>query len=158
MRAKARVNFGSPVLRRPEALREALEPGVAKAALDVERDIKGEMRAPKSGRTYRRGAVAGRAPARTRALGGGRAAVAGFNFHRASAPGEAPAVDLGELINSYTTVVFGLRASVGSPLERAAWLEEGTRYIAPRPAAAPAAGRAGEAFPRQVNEAVKGVL
>ena len=166
MRLKVTAQLKSPALHRPEALREALEPVVAEAAFEVERDIKEQMREPKSGRTYRRGAIVRRASGATRALGlrerktaGGRPlAVAGFNVHRASAPGEAPAVDLGELINSYTTQIDGLHASVSSSLALAALLEGGTRKMAPRPAAAPAAERARESFPRKVDEAVKGVL
>jgi len=166
MNLKVSVQLQSPVLQRPEALREALEPVVAQAAAEVERDVKEQMSGPHSGRTYRRGVIGRRVSKATKALGlreratkrGGRIAIAGFTFHRASAPGEAPAVDLGQLINSILASGEGLRWSVGTPLATAQYLEEGTRRMAPRPAFGPAADRARETFPAKVDEAVKGVL
>ncbi|HLM58179.1 MAG TPA: hypothetical protein VK422_18900 [Pyrinomonadaceae bacterium] len=172
-RVTVTVQLQSPLLRDPQSLRPALEGAVRETALDIERDIKEAMRRPKGGRTYARGVITRRASKTTRGLGlreivrnrgqltpegfsrERRVAVVGSRIHRASAPGEAPAVDLGELANSYSTTINGLRASVGSPLEKAALLEGGTRMIAPRPAAGPAAERAREPFTRRVDEAVR---
>lgn len=77
--------------------------------------VKKQMRASKSGRTYKRGK-------------GGR-------DHVASAPGEAPAVDTGRLINSsiYKRQVNPLQIVVGSNVKYSEYLEFGTRRIKPRP-------------------------
>ena len=67
----------------------ALEPKaaqiVAKTARDVESAAKQSMRGAKSGRTYIRGGKA----------------------HVASAPGEAPAIDTGNLVNSIQSTAIG---------------------------------------------------
>lgn len=77
--------------------------------------VKKQMRASKSGRSYKRGK-------------GGR-------DHVASAPGEAPAVDTGRLINSsiYKRQVNPLQIVVGSNVKYSEYLEFGTRKIKPRP-------------------------
>lgn len=72
----------------------------------------------KSGRLYRRGRTA---------------------MHQASAPGEAPAVDTGFLTNSIQVATTGpLTAEIQIPAEYAAYLEFGTRRMAPRPYVQPA--------------------
>ncbi|MET0646978.1 MAG: hypothetical protein ABW208_10185 [Pyrinomonadaceae bacterium] len=162
MRAKVTLDFSSQLLRQPELLRSALENAVRETAFDVERDIKERMREPKHGRTYARGAITRRASKTTRGLGlrertsakGNRLAIVGSKLHRASKAGEAPAVDLGELINSILTSGRGLKWSVGSPLEKAALLEGGTVRIRARPAFGPAAERAQAPLQRTVDEAV----
>lgn len=77
--------------------------------------VKKQMRASKSGRTYKRGRF-------------GR-------DHVASAPYEAPAVDTGRLINSsiYKKNVSPLEVLVGSNVKYAVHLEYGTRRMKPRP-------------------------
>jgi hypothetical protein len=86
-------------------------------ALNVERYAKQSMRGPKHGRTYRRGAIT-----RKRKKG---PVVVGYKFHRASAPGEAPAVDTGKLINSIETSMYGeTMATVSASAMYAAALEE----------------------------------
>jgi hypothetical protein len=93
-------------------IRPAVSQVVRKTALGVEGDVKTEMRGPKSGRLYRRG---------------GRT-------HQASAPGQAPAVDFGQLINSIQVQnVTDLTSTVGTNVEYAMALEMGSRRIAPRP-------------------------
>lgn len=61
----------------------------------------------------------------------------GATTYTASAPGEAPASRLGQLRQSYRFRVTGPNymevGEVGSPLERALWLEKGTERIAARP-------------------------
>lgn len=54
-------------------------------------------------------------------------------LYRASAPGEAPAVRLGDLRTSYRFEVKDNEGLVGSPLSYAKDLEFGTRKMAPRP-------------------------
>lgn len=74
----------------------------------------------------------------------GRVYVINGKPHRASAPGEPPAVLTGELVKSATYEVVdtpqGPMAMAGSGLEtgRAGWLEFGTTSILPRPAWRPA--------------------
>lgn len=77
--------------------------------------VRKQMRASKSGRTYKRGK-------------GGR-------DHVASAPGEAPAVDTERLIDSsiYKRQVNPLEIVVGSNVKYSKHLEFGTRRIKPRP-------------------------
>jgi HK97 gp10 family phage protein len=92
---------------------------VAVALSDIETGVKLSMREAKSGRFYRRGAD---------------------RIHLASAPGQAPAIDYGHLIDSiqqklYTTVIGG---EVFTNSEYAEPLEFGTRKMAPRPFMAPA--------------------
>jgi hypothetical protein len=61
-------------------------------------------------------------------------------LHRASAPGEAPAVDTGNLRNSIaiTMINNGLTARIDFGAEYAFWLEFGRRSVAARPFARPA--------------------
>jgi phage gpG-like protein len=77
--------------------------------------VKKQMRTSKSGRRYKRGKI-------------GR-------DHIASAPYEAPAVDTGRLINSsmYEKKINDLHFLVGSNVNYSAFLEFGTRKMAPRP-------------------------
>lgn len=66
--------------------------------------------------------------------------------HRASAPGDPPATDLGMLAASINWALGedakGLFAVVGSGLTKARWLELGTRYMAARPFLRPALRKA----------------
>lgn len=166
MRLKATLHLNSPALLHPELLRSALERVVQETAHEVERDVKVQMRQPKHGRTYARGALTRRASKTTRGLGlrerttakGNRLAIVGYKLHRASAPGESPASDLGELIASLIVSGRGLKWTVGSPLEKAALLEGGTLRIAARPAFGPAAERAQGALRVKVDTAVGSLL
>ena len=66
----------------------------------------------------------------------------GAKLYNASRPGEAPAVRLGQLRQSYRFRVVGPnymeRGEVGSPLDRALWLEKGNKRMAARPHLEPA--------------------
>jgi hypothetical protein len=66
----------------------------------------------------------------------------GARLYNASKPGEAPAVRLGQLRQSYRFRVVGPnymeRGEVGSPLDRALYLEKGTSRMAARPHLEPA--------------------
>lgn len=82
---------------------------VVKAAAYIEDQVKGSMAGPKSGQRY--------------------------GTHIASAPGESPAIDSSNLIGSIQTVIEnnGLMARVGTPVEYAPMLEDGTSRMAARP-------------------------
>lgn len=156
---KTKTALQSELLRRPESLRESLERVVAETAFDIEADVKAKMRAPKHGRTYKRGHVTRKASRNTRALGlrevtsskGFQRAVVGYNFHRASAPGEAPAVDQSTLINSIKTVPSGTRATVTASAPQAEALE----FKRGRAVFGPALERARPQFQRDADEAVR---
>jgi phage gpG-like protein len=92
------------------------------------------FRATKSGRIYR----VGKTPSAKQKARGAK-----FREHQASAPGEAPAIDTGALRRSVTHKIVKdswahYRATIGSKLPYAAYLEFGTRHIEPRPAWIPA--------------------
>lgn len=79
--------------------------------------------------------------------------------HTASAPGEAPASDTGQLASSVTVEISddGLNAKIFSDNNRVkygAWLEFGTRLIEPRPWLIPALYANKENFEKLLQEAV----
>lgn len=104
-----------------DAFDDTVENGVQPVIRNFIYDLRNRMvvsfNEPKSGREYKRS--------------GG--------VHRASAPGEAPGVDTGNLQNSiqveFPSPIKGV-LSIGA--EYAQFLEEGTDRIAPRPFVAPA--------------------
>jgi phage gpG-like protein len=117
---------------------ERLRPGasaiVRKTAFDISSDITEQMQGPKGGRLYMR---------------------SGGKSHQASAPGEAPAIDYGHLVNSIQVEITGpLTAIVGSNAEYAPYLEFGTSRMAARPAWIPAAERAWEPFQSAFKELI----
>lgn len=61
-----------------------------------------------------------------------------YGNHTASLPGFPPNTDKGDLVRSIQFNVDGKTASVGTNLRYGAWLEFGTRHIAPRPWLMPA--------------------
>ena len=86
----------------------------------IEARAKNSLSGPRSGRLYQRGAT-------------------GNIVHQASAPGEAPATDIGNLANSIGARMLGqTEGEVTVGAEYAAVLELGGRRIAPRPFFAPA--------------------
>lgn len=57
-----------------------------------------------------------------------------YGDHIASAPGESPAVDSSNLTTSIEVLMEStLEAKIGTPVEHALYLEEGTDRMAPRP-------------------------
>lgn len=101
---------------------------IQETILELETDIKADMAEPKTGAIDPRG-------------------------HQASAPGEAPAVDYGVLINSVQTDM--IRDDLGlvyEGTEYAAPLEYGTVHMAPRPHMTPAADRARPKFQQRMRE------
>lgn len=101
---------------------------VVETAFGIEAHIKTEMAAPKSGREY--------------------------GNHVASAPGEAPAIDTGLLVNSIQVEADGLAAVVGTNAEYAPVLEFGGVHITPRPFFGPAFDAAKPEFARRLKEMV----
>lgn len=99
-------------------------PIIRRFLFDIERRMKISLTGAKSGKLYAR---------RGKTRRGGR------RSHRASAPGEAPATDTGFLMS-------GIRARMQSQTQGvitiaapyAIWLEEGTRFMLPRPFIRPA--------------------
>jgi len=92
-------------------LEKAVSRFVRKSALYIEGELKSSMAEPKSGNEYKRGE----------------------NVHIASAPGESPAPDSSNFINSLQPIIETLEAKIGTPLEYPAYLEDGTDNIEPRP-------------------------
>lgn len=77
--------------------------------------------------------------------------------HRASAPGEAPASDTGELAGSITAIKRGLYAFVGTPKLYGGYLEFGTRKIAERPFMRPARENNAKPFYSMIKNEIKKV-
>lgn len=93
-------------------LQEAVSKFQRKAIFHIEGEIKSSMAEPKSGNVYPRGT----------------------GEHIASAPGESPAVDSGNLIGSIQSNFENtLEARLGTPVEYAEYLEDGTKYMDQRP-------------------------
>jgi HK97 gp10 family phage protein len=89
---------------------------------------------PKSGRIYKRGNV----------------------LHQASAPGEAPATDIGLLVNSaYTKKAADSDYETGFTAEYAAALEFGTAKMQPRPYLRPAVEAVRDAFMAAIKRIVE---
>lgn len=99
---------------------------VKDTALEVEATAKKSMAEEKSGRVYVHGDIG----------------------HQASAPGEAPAIDTGNLVSLHTKMTSQTSAIVGTNAEYAAALEFGRAdgHIAARPFLRPAARKAREHF------------
>lgn len=105
---------------------------VRQTAAAIEMDIKTGMADSKSGRTYRR---------------------KNGKTHKASAPGESPAIDHSALVNSVEAVtVDDTTSAVGSSHETALPLELGGGRAAPRPFLGPAFERGGEGFEERLGE------
>lgn len=158
-----------------------VEAVVAETALAAEAGIKTSMAEPKTGRTYRIGDATrrlrqgeragvtvtqrfGRTEMRTaeglrvvpNAAGTGSNVVIGARIHRASAPGESPAIDTGALVNSIQSRQLApMRWAVAAGTEYAAYLEYGTSRMAPRPYMRPALEAARQPFIEATREAVR---
>lgn len=123
-------SFKVQVVKRLEADATRL---VTKAAVAYTNEVKRLMiDSPRGGRTY----SVSRVKKGRKTRGPGR-------VHKASAPGEPPAVNRGDLLRSIgfkiTTVGGRIIADCGSRLKGIPfWLEYGTKRIAPRPAWRPA--------------------
>lgn len=116
------------------SMRQSLDAVTRAAAFNIAARAKASMTTSKSGETYR---VSGR-------------------WHRASAPGQAPAVLYGTLWNSISIAhpEFG-QAVVYSTDEKAPYLEFGTRRMGSRPFMAPAADDERDGYVRAVAAILK---
>lgn len=107
---------------------------IIKTIEDIENISKDSMQGPKSGREY---------PSK------------GRKMHQASAPGEAPAIDTGNLVNSIQSKMIGATTGiVFTNTEYAPPLEYGSSKMAARPFFLPAAKAAYPAF----VQAMKGII
>jgi len=99
------------------AIESGVRPIIKNIAFNIEALMKQLMTLPKHGRRYKRGS----------------------RFHIASAPGEAPAVDTGNLINTIKTEIKSdTEATITIPAAYAEALEFGSSKIAARPFVRPA--------------------
>lgn len=117
---------------------------VRQTTLEVKRFAMESMSTPKHGRTYAHNPVKRKATRRDVAAGfagsRGEKMTVGWTFHRASAPGEAPARWHGLLVELHESFHNnGLLGVVFTNMEYAPWLEYGTRKMAARPFMRPAA-------------------
>lgn len=164
------------------AVRERVEYVVAVTAQAAAADVKASMPNEGGGRTYRIGDVtrpmrqnerpgmvvwarqgqtvmrtAGGYRAKENAVGTGVNVVIGARLHRASAPGEPPAIDTGHLVNSIHCEQLGpMRWTVTTgDCEYAKALEYGTVNMAARPYMRPALERWRGPFVDAVREAIR---
>jgi hypothetical protein len=79
--------------RKMERFKPILVRIVRKAAQDMVGHMIDAMSGPKSGRTYRRTSIKSATSKRAQAAAAELGFIVGYTFHRASAPGEAPARD-----------------------------------------------------------------
>ena len=102
-------------------------------ALVLEGFIKQSMQEGHHGRTYSRGGHA----------------------HRASAPGETPAIDFGHLVNSIeSSLIDETSSQVATNSEAAPSLEFGTAHVAARPFMRPAADEHEDAVVKAVSKTI----
>lgn len=130
-------------------LRARASQGVRKTAFTYEGNLKQRMMSgPKSGHMY-----ITKVEVKERAT----SLVVTRTHHQASAPGQAPAVDTGTLVNSISTDARpgALEATVSTPVEYAPHLEYGTVNMESRPAWIPEAELANRAyFPENMRRAL----
>lgn len=116
---------------------------VEKIAGDLEAGVKDQMAAKKSGRIYRKGSLYN---IKTRKA-------MEYRTHQASAPGEAPAIDYGQLVNSIQikaetplTYIVSTNVSYAMPLEY------GSRKMAARPVWRPEAEKQRKIFVEAITQ------
>lgn len=132
-------------------LRTQASQAVRTTAFELEADVKQQMASgPKTGEVYVKSVEV---EERAASLAVTR------KYHQASAPGEAPAVDTGNLINSIHTDAQpgALTATIHSDAEYAPHLEFGTVHMRPRPAWVPAAQRAQVRFTGRIQALLRGL-
>ena len=115
-----------------QKLDAAIERFVVKGAAFIEGELKTSMAGPKSGRMY--------------------------GSHRASAPGESPAVDSGNLTGSIQQIFPStLEAKIGTSVEYALYLEYGTGRMAARPLWETTAKESLPTLEKMLTEEIEGV-
>lgn len=138
---------------------------VRATAFEIDRHIKAGMRGPKTGRSYRRGsikrtgkALAGMGLRTVTTASGKKYYIVGAKLHRASAPGESPAIDTGAYANSWFVRTLGkMRAIVGTNAEQGRALEYGAprRNLLPRPHLRPAVDASRDTFIQRMRAIFK---
>jgi len=133
-------------------VRDRIRKTVLKTGYRVEQRIKESMEEPKHGRVYRSETEVGFTTKSGKQVSF-TAHKGGATEHQASAPGEAPAVDLGHLIGSVKTEMTGPLTAVVSEDGIGAYLEFGAEkaHIAPRPHMGPALETVREIFIEEVT-------
>ena len=138
---KGRAAFQKALRALSEQAQERVQLAVAKTAMQLQENIKTNYRKPGTGTIYfripgekymtiRAGSMQGPPVAFVPGSGSQNLSLQ----HQASAPGEAPALDTGRLMNSvYINELSASSFEIGTKLDYAFWLEYGTRKIAPRP-------------------------
>lgn len=110
--------------------------GLADVGVEAVNRVRVALSTPGKGRVYRRGKV----------------------LHRASAPGQPPAVDTGQLRASYTHRLGedaeGPYVEIGTNLKTAPWLEFGTRRMQPRPHLRPAVASMRNEITRLIRDGI----
>ena len=115
----------------------AVQDAVEDTIFAIDGEIKRRINSgPASGRTYRRRGIT----------------------HQASAPGQPPMTDTGTLVRSIYLDIDPLRATVGSRLAYASYLEYGTRRMAARPVWIPVAEQEGPEFHVRVTENLSRII
>jgi len=138
---KGRAAFQKALRALSEQAQERVRLAITKTAAQLQENIKTNYQKPGTGTVYfripgqkymtiRAGSMDG--PPVAFVPGGGSQNLS--LQHQASAPGEAPALDTGRLMNSvYINELSASSFEIGTKLDYAFWLEHGTRKIAPRP-------------------------
>jgi hypothetical protein len=147
----AELRLGQRLRARFDAAEPLIKQAIVEGAFAVHAHAIDAMSEQKSGAMY---------DTEFRTGAGGRVFPVGERVpHRASAPGEAPAVDTGRLKTSlHVSVSSGghAEADVVAPVSYALHLEYGTRKMAPRPFLAPALEANREMIFEKVRRAVVG--
>jgi len=143
--------------RLPAEIQQRIGTVVRQTLAKIETRAKASMTGPKHGRTYRKGRIGRRMTKSLMGAGlrtyttakGNTMAIVGYKMHRASAPGEAPAVDTGALMNATRSRMVGpMKGIVYNNQAYAARLELDMN----RPFLAPAAQAEAEDFVTAVKE------
>lgn len=126
------VQLTSKLPQLADAIEKETSRIVRETAFDVERNIKESMAEPKHGRIY--------------------------DGHQASAPGEAPAIDLGSYVNTIQTeMISESLAGVFTNDERGPLFELGGVKIEPRPHFEPALEAEQDDFERKMSNLGRGL-
>jgi len=138
-------------------IRDEVSDAIFDFATDVQQGIVESInKGPKTGQVYDSifRSINGRAVPVAPRSGSGLSAT-----HQASAPGQPPASDTGRLASSITLEEEGqFTVTVSAKAKYAAYLEYGTRTIAPRPFMVPAKQKAEPAFKEALEIALKDLL
>lgn len=139
------------------AVRNGIKEALLKTAHNIEAEMKDSIEhGEKTGRVYRKESqvsfkAKGKAVSFTAHKGS-------KTEHQASAPGEAPAADFGDLVNSIGVIqdnLDNLEVEVIAKAEYAMNLEVGTAHMEPRPFMVPAVRKNDEPFRETVKAIVK---